>query len=132
MLIKAFISIAKSSKIPDESLTKPIPMPNSSKQPKTAPFSIGCWRAVPEKNQLVKLPEGKTEKIEPKVMNMLVYFHQHLGEVLSKERILEDMWPGLVVGEDTLARTISRLRKNLGDGSSFSCKSCSVPSYFCE
>ena len=74
MLTKAFISIAKSSKIPDETLTKPILMPNTRKHRRIAPFSIGCWQAVPEKNQLIKLPEGRPEKIEPKIMNMLIYF----------------------------------------------------------
>jgi transcriptional activator of cad operon len=37
------------------------------------------------------------------------------GEVFSKDQIMASLWPDMILGDDTLARAISRLRKALGD-----------------
>src|SRR5690606_4156480 len=37
------------------------------------------------------------------------------GQVVSREAIFEALWPGVVVGDDSLARTVSKLRQALGD-----------------
>lgn len=48
-------------------------------------------------------------------MDLLCLLAAHPGQVLSRERIMAALWPGLVVGDDTLARTLSKLRQALGD-----------------
>lgn len=54
-------------------------------------------------------------RVEPKVMDLLLLLALQPGQVVTRERIMEALWPGLVVGEDSLARTVSKLRQALGD-----------------
>lgn len=56
-----------------------------------------------------------TIRVEPKVMDLLLLLASQPGQVVTRERIMEALWPGLVVGEDSLARTVSKLRQALGD-----------------
>lgn len=45
---------------------------------------------------------------------ILRYLLEHAGEVVTKEELLDAGWPGRVVGENSLAKAISRLRGVLG------------------
>lgn len=54
-------------------------------------------------------------RVEPKVMDLLLLLASQRGQVVTRERIMGALWPGLVVGEDSLARTVSKLRQALGD-----------------
>jgi DNA-binding winged helix-turn-helix (wHTH) protein len=40
------------------------------------------------------------------------------GQVVSKQVLLENLWPKVIVEDDTLARTVSRLRTALKDSAS--------------
>jgi DNA-binding winged helix-turn-helix (wHTH) protein/tetratricopeptide (TPR) repeat protein len=53
-------------------------------------------------------------RIEPQLMDLLVLFATSDGRVLSKNEIIDAVWNGRAVGDDTLAATISRLRSALG------------------
>ncbi len=53
--------------------------------------------------------------LEPKVMDLLLVLTERAGQVVGKDALLELLWPGVIVGEDTLARTISKLRNALDD-----------------
>ncbi len=48
-------------------------------------------------------------------MDVLVFLAENAGRVVRKEEILEAVWQGAVVQEVALARTLSELRKSLGD-----------------
>ncbi len=48
-------------------------------------------------------------------MDLLFLLAGAPGRVFSREQILEALWPGLIVGDDALARTVSKLRQALGD-----------------
>jgi DNA-binding winged helix-turn-helix (wHTH) protein/Tfp pilus assembly protein PilF len=74
---------------------------------------VGEWRAMRATGELSG-PTG-AERLEPKVMDLLFLLASRPGEAFSKDQIMDALWPGVVVGEDTLARTVSRLRKALGD-----------------
>jgi non-specific serine/threonine protein kinase len=39
----------------------------------------------------------------------------HAGEVVTKDELLESVWPGVTVVEGSLATAVSKLRKALGD-----------------
>lgn len=58
---------------------------------------------------------GKRVKLEPKVMALLNYFAARPNQVLTKEQILTDVWPGTNVVDEALQRAVSILRKKLGD-----------------
>jgi DNA-binding winged helix-turn-helix (wHTH) protein len=52
---------------------------------------------------------------ELKPLEVLIELLRHSGEVVTKERLLESVWPGLTVVDGSLATAISKLRKGLGD-----------------
>src|SRR5262245_9199526 len=48
-------------------------------------------------------------------MDLLTYLAAHAGEVVSKERLLNDVWGAQSVSESALTRTVTELRQALGD-----------------
>ncbi len=57
---------------------------------------------------------GGREKLDPKVMDVLVLLARHAGQVVLREQLFEQVWPGVVVSEDALSRCIHELRRQLG------------------
>ncbi len=53
--------------------------------------------------------------LEPRVMQVLVALHRAEGRVVSREELLELCWEGRIVGDDSLNRSVSQLRKALAD-----------------
>ncbi len=88
-----------------------------SEKPDTAVDTIvlGDWRATRATGELTG-PAG-TERLEPKVMDLLLLLASRPGHTFSKDEIMDRVWPNVIVGDDTLARAVSRLRKALGDDS---------------
>lgn len=76
-------------------------------------FEMGEWRVEPKANVLSR--EGETVAIEPRVMELLVYLARHAGEVVSSDDIFSQVWPNVVVGDNSLYRGIAQIRKVLGD-----------------
>jgi len=74
---------------------------------------VGTWTVEPALNQLSA--EGKTVKIEPKAMAVLLYLAERPGQVVSREALLSAIWSGVVVGDDALTQVVVKLRKALGD-----------------
>jgi DNA-binding winged helix-turn-helix (wHTH) protein len=58
---------------------------------------------------------GKLVRVEPQVFNVLVYLVQHRDRVVSKEELLEQLWPGRFVGESVLTSRLMAARKAVGD-----------------
>lgn len=57
--------------------------------------------------------------LRPKAMALLVALARQAGQTLSKAALLDQIWPGVTVSEETLTQTIHELRKALGaDGPS--------------
>jgi TolB-like protein/DNA-binding winged helix-turn-helix (wHTH) protein/predicted Zn-dependent protease len=59
--------------------------------------------------------EGALVAVEPKVFGVLAYLVHHHDRVISKDELLEKLWPGQVVGEAALSRCIGAARKAVGD-----------------
>lgn len=79
------------------------------------PFQLADWHINPE---LGRISRGDEEvKLEPKVMSVLVYLAEREGEVVSRDELLDKLWPNVVVSYDSLSSTIIKLRKALGDDS---------------
>ncbi len=53
--------------------------------------------------------------LEPRVMQVLVALHRAEGRVVSRDELLELCWEGRIVGDDSLNRSVSQLRKALAD-----------------
>lgn len=60
-------------------------------------------------------PDGRTIKLRPKSFDMLQLFLANPGRVLSKQELIEAIWPNLHVGEDSLFQCIREIRTALGD-----------------
>jgi len=54
-------------------------------------------------------------KLEPKVFDVLAHLIRHRDRVVSKDELLETLWPGEFVSESVLPRCVTAARKALGD-----------------
>ena len=79
---------------------------------KNMKFTIGEWRVDPSSNLLISKTIEK--RIEPKVMELLVFLANANGHVVSREAILGTVWQQVVLG-DAITNTIANLRKALND-----------------
>ena len=76
-------------------------------------LQVGSWAVEPALNQLSAA--GRTVKLEPKAMAVLVYLANRPGQVVSREELLSAVWSGVVVSDDSLTQVVIKLRKALGD-----------------
>jgi DNA-binding winged helix-turn-helix (wHTH) protein/TolB-like protein len=76
-------------------------------------LEIGDWTVEPDLNELSA--RGRTVKLEPKAMAVLVHLASRSGRVVGRDELLSQVWPGVVVGDDSLTQVIIKLRKALGD-----------------
>lgn len=88
------------------------PIINQSHHPT---FYVADWRIEPD--TLRMFHKEKEVKLEPKVMQVLIYLACKPGEVITREELEATIWAGRVVGYDALANTIIKLRKAFGDNS---------------
>jgi TolB-like protein/DNA-binding winged helix-turn-helix (wHTH) protein/Tfp pilus assembly protein PilF len=61
--------------------------------------------------------EGRIVPLPPKVADLLLLLVEKAGRVVEKDELLQRIWPDTFVEEGSLTRTISILRRALGDGS---------------
>jgi TolB-like protein/DNA-binding winged helix-turn-helix (wHTH) protein/tetratricopeptide (TPR) repeat protein len=76
-------------------------------------FQVGPWLIEPSLNAVSH--NGESIHLAPKVMGVLVCLAQHAGQSVSKEDLLQTVWPGTFVGDDVLKGSISELRRLLED-----------------
>ena len=78
------------------------------------PFQIGATTIDPKTFQLKR---GKAiEELTAKELKLLQLFHAHAGEVLSRDRLLNEVWGYNYYGTTrTLDQVIVQLRKKIGD-----------------
>ena len=76
-------------------------------------FRIGDWLADPTLDELHRADERV--KVEPRAMRVLVHLAQRPGQVVSADELLEAVWPGLVVGQNSVYQTIAQLRRIFAD-----------------
>jgi len=77
------------------------------------PFRIGEWTVKPATNSLIR--NGEEVSIEPRLMRLLNYFVANAEVVISRERIVSEIWPDQHVAEEGVAVAVYELRKALGD-----------------
>jgi TolB-like protein/DNA-binding winged helix-turn-helix (wHTH) protein len=76
-------------------------------------FRLGSWLVQPSLNAISR--NGTTVQLEPKVMSVLVCLAEHPGETVSKEQLLQKVWPDTFVGDGVLTRSIFELRRVFED-----------------
>jgi DNA-binding winged helix-turn-helix (wHTH) protein/tetratricopeptide (TPR) repeat protein len=74
-----------------------------------APFRLGALHVAPATRQIAR--DGRTETLEPRVMQVLVALYEAGGGVVARDDLIARCWDGRVVGDNAIQRTISRLRE---------------------
>src|SRR5450631_3778162 len=80
---------------------------------KDGALQIGEWIVNPSRDSISKGAE--TQKLEPRTMRLLLCLADSAGEVVSVDRLLNEVWTGVVVGSASVYQAVSQLRKLLGD-----------------
>ncbi|MFC4159032.1 nSTAND1 domain-containing NTPase [Chitinimonas lacunae] len=76
-------------------------------------FRFGDWRVHPASNSLSR---GETRhQVEPRAMDVLVALCRHANAVVSTEELLQQCWGGHPLGDNPVHKTITQLRRVLGD-----------------
>ena len=86
--------------------------------PETAETSGRLWRfADYEFDELARelRVKGRAVDLESKPLDILLQLLLHAGEVVTKEELLESVWPDVMVVDGSLATAVSKLRKGMGD-----------------
>jgi len=76
-------------------------------------FRLGSWLVKPGLNSVSR--NGTSVQLEPKVMGVLVCLAAHAPEPVSKDKLLQTVWPNTFVGEGVLVRSIFELRRVFED-----------------
>lgn len=80
----------------------------------TVPSRFGRVEVRPDQRQL--LIDGQTATLGARAFDLLLALIDHRDRLVSKNELLDLVWPGLVVEENNLQVQVSTLRKLLGPG----------------
>jgi TolB-like protein len=72
-------------------------------------FALGVLEVRPPTRELIA--EGRSQKIEPRVMQVLVALARRRGEVVSRDELIARCWLGRAVSEDAINRCIGSVRR---------------------
>ncbi len=79
----------------------------------TIPLRIGEWRLD---SQLGQLSRGdRTERLEARTLRLLVFLANRAGDTVSVDELLDHVWSGVVVTQDSVYQAVTALRRLLGD-----------------
>lgn len=82
--------------------------------PREEKFTIGS-ASIDRTNYEIER-EGEKSPLTPRELELLCFLHRHRGEVLSRDRILEEVWGVKYFGTTrTLDQCIAQIRKKIGD-----------------
>ena len=76
-------------------------------------FLLACWRVEPQLNTLCHQDLGEVRHLEPRLMRLLCYLAANSDAVLARDELVQELWPKVIVNENSLTRAVSELRKHL-------------------
>ena len=88
-------------------------------------ISFGRFRLDLSQRQLVR--DGKPVQLGSRALDILCALASAKGEVVSKDDLMTQVWPGLVVEENNIQVHVSALRKALDEGGSSQTRLLTVP-----
>jgi DNA-binding winged helix-turn-helix (wHTH) protein len=77
------------------------------------PFAIGDWRVMPELNRIQHRKLNANKQLEPRLVNLLCHLVNNQDRVISRDELVQVLWPRVIVNENSLTRAVSELRKQL-------------------
>ena len=81
--------------------------------PLPRPESPASWQFDLDNERLLRGEEPLA--LPPKVFAVLRYLHEHPGRLVTKQELLDAVWPDIAVTEAVLKNCILKLREVLGD-----------------
>lgn len=78
-------------------------------------YEFGEFRLDANRRVIEAFAANRRLVLPPRIFDAALYFVRHPGMLLSKERLLAELWPGMVVEENSLSQVISLLRRALGE-----------------
>ena len=76
-------------------------------------LQVGDWRVDPQLGQMTRGPE--TVRLEARTQRLLLYLANRAGETVSIDELLDQVWSGVVVTQDSVYQAVTALRRLLGD-----------------
>ncbi len=70
---------------------------------------------------------GQRVEVEPKPLELLMFLLRRVGEVVTREEILEHLWPGRIVTDGVITNCVAKLRTALGEADAAAVRT--VPRY---
>jgi TolB-like protein/DNA-binding winged helix-turn-helix (wHTH) protein len=74
---------------------------------------IGDWCVDAESCQISR--DEESARVEVRTMRLLLCLAQHAGEVVSSDDLLDQVWSGVTVTQDSVYQAVTSLRRLLGD-----------------
>jgi transcriptional activator of cad operon len=74
---------------------------------------IGAWCVNPASGQISR--NGETARVEVRTMRLLLCLAERAGEVVSIDDLLNQVWSGVFVNQDSVYQAVASLRRLLGD-----------------
>jgi DNA-binding winged helix-turn-helix (wHTH) protein/TolB-like protein len=78
-------------------------------------YEFGPFRLDPAERQLLRA--GQVVPLTPKVFDTLLLFAENCNLLLTKDKMIKQLWPDSFVEEGNLAQNVSMLRRALGEQS---------------
>jgi TolB-like protein/DNA-binding winged helix-turn-helix (wHTH) protein len=81
--------------------------------PNAKMLRIGEWCIHPSSSEISR--NGETAHVEVRTMRLLLCLAEHAGEVISIDELLNQVWAGVAVSQDSVYQAVTSLRRLLGD-----------------
>ena len=79
----------------------------------TIAIRIGDWRVDPATGQIER--NGETARLDARAMRLLLCLAERASEVVSIDALLDQVWAGVTVSQDSVYQAVTSLRRQLGD-----------------
>lgn len=76
-------------------------------------LQFGAFHLAPGVDLLYR--DRQVVALEPRAVRVLRYLVEHHDRVLSKEELLEEVWPGVFTTDGVLKKAVSQIRRTVGD-----------------
>ena len=87
--------------------------PPGTERPAFEVLRIGAWRLNPASGEISR--EGETLRLEARTLRLLLCLAEHPGQIVSVDALLDQVWTGVNVSQDSVYQAVASLRRLLGD-----------------
>lgn len=74
---------------------------------------VGEWCVDGRSGEISR--NGEAARLEVRTMRLLLCLAEHAGEVVSTDDLLNQVWQGVIVSQDSVYQAVASLRRQLGD-----------------